>query len=78
MKVYKFIEILKETIEIESTELTEETNLLSLPEYDSLAVMSLIALIDEHFNQNLTAAKLATISTVKSLIELIGLENFEE
>lgn len=78
MKVHNFIEILKENLEIDSVELTEQTKLSSLEEYDSLAVMSIIALSDEHFSKRLSANQFSSITTVRSLMELIGMEHFKE
>ena len=77
MTIHEFLDTLAEELELEDVELTEETDLSSLEEYDSFAVMSLIALIDEHFNKSLTNEQFQSITTVKSLIEMIGRENFE-
>jgi acyl carrier protein len=77
MEINEFIDILKEALEIESFNLTTESDLSSLSEFDSLAIMSIIALTDEHFGKKLSAQQLSTITTVQSLLELIGLENFQ-
>jgi acyl carrier protein len=78
MTANEFISILKDNLEIEDAELTEKTVLATLPEYDSLALMSIIALVDEYFGEKLTAQKLATITTVESLMTLIGLDHFKD
>ena len=77
MKVSEFIEKLKETLELEDEELNEDTNLKDLEEYDSLSVLSIIAMIDENFGKQLSAQQFSDVTTVKSLIEKIGVENFE-
>jgi len=77
MKVNEFIEKLKETLELEDEELNEDTNLKDLEEYDSLSVLSIIAMIDENFGKQLSAQQFSDVTTVKSLIEKIGVENFE-
>ena len=77
MRNSEFIEILKEELEMEEVEMTIDTVLKELEGYDSLAVMSIIALADEHFSKKLTGEKLKAITTVRSLQELIGIENFE-
>jgi len=77
MKVSEFIEKLKETLELENEELNEDTNLKDLEEYDSLSVLSIIAMIDENFGKQLSAQQFSDVTTVKSLIEKIGVENFE-
>jgi acyl carrier protein len=77
MKIEEFLVIIKENLEIEDTQLTDKTELSSLSEYDSLAIMSIIALVDENFGKKLTAQQLGSITTVRSLMELIGIEKFE-
>jgi acyl carrier protein len=76
MKKDVFLNELAEVLEVEDMELTEETNLNDLEEYDSLAVMSLVAFIDENFDKKLSAAQFTDVTTVKSLMKLIGLKNF--
>lgn len=77
MNTSEFIEILIEDLELEDVDLTPNTDLTELDEYDSLAVMSIIAIADEHFETKLTAGQLADITTVKSLMNLIGSDKFE-
>lgn len=69
---------LKETLEFENLDLTENTILKEIENYDSLSILTIIALVDEKFEKKLTAKQLASISTVRSLMELIGLEYFTE
>lgn len=78
MKTSEFIEKLKEALEIETQSVTESTNLKEIEGYDSMSVMTLIAFADEHFSKKLTAQQLASITTVKSLKELIGSEHFTD
>lgn len=77
MKKEFFLNELADVLEVEDIELTEETNLKEVEEYDSLAVMSLVAFIDENFNKKLSAEEFIDVTTVRSLMELIGLENFK-
>ena len=72
MQKSEFYDILKETLEIESVDsLNESTVLTDLEEYDSLAVLSLIAMIDEHFGKRIPGVEFQKITTVKSLMDLI-------
>ena len=48
-----------------------------LKDFDSMSVMSLVAFADETFGKPLTADKLQGMATVKDLMALIGLEQFE-
>jgi acyl carrier protein len=72
-----FFNAIRDGLEIESENISEDTNLKQLPEYDSVGVMALIAVIDELFGKSVKSADLKNITTIKSLMELIGLENFE-
>jgi len=76
MKKAAFIKELPDVLEIDE-ELTEESNLKDFEEYDSLAVLSLVAFIDEKFGMTLSSDELTEVTTVRSLIELISEENFD-
>ena len=79
MKTEDFIKELKDALEIEDEdqEITLETNLKELEEYDSLSVLSIIAMIDKNFSKQVLSLDLAKVITVGNLIELIGKEYFE-
>ncbi len=73
----EFIEKLRDALEIDtSDEITEETDLRSLGEYDSLGVLTVIAMIDENFGKQFSSLDLKRITTVGSLMKLIGEQNF--
>jgi acyl carrier protein len=73
----EFIHKLAEIMEVDCQEIDVTTNLKELEEYDSLALIAIIALIDENFAITIPADKLSTVTTVNTLIELIGLEKFK-
>lgn len=77
MEKSAFFYAIRDGLEVESQIITEETNLKELAEFDSIGVMALIATIDELIGKTLTAKDLVNITTVRSLMELIGNENFE-
>jgi acyl carrier protein len=77
MRKTRFFNELQQALELEEIELQEDTNLKGLDDYDSLAVMSLVSFIDEHFDMSFSAQQLQNITTVRSLMELIGIETFE-
>ena len=78
MKAEVFINELKEALEIEDEdqEITLETNLKELEEYDSLSVLSIIAMIDKNFGKQIPSADFIKNTTVSSLMDLIGKEHF--
>ena len=77
MKKLEFIDKLKQILEFEDQKVNEMTDLRDLEEYDSLSIISIIAFVDEEFEKKLSGEQLSEITTVKSLIELIGLDHFE-
>lgn len=78
MKKEEFLRLLKEALEFQEIELQPSTDLTKIEAYDSMSVMAIIAFADENFSKRLTARELATIKTVASLMELIGMENFSD
>lgn len=70
-----FIKELAELIEIED-ELTLESNLKDYEEYDSMAIMGLVAFIHKNFGKQFNARQLNNVDTVQSLVELIGEDSF--
>ncbi len=76
MTLKNFIEEIKESLETE-IELELNTDLRQLDEYDSMGVMTIIALVDEHFDMKLSSDQLKSITTIQSLINLIGNNKFD-
>jgi acyl carrier protein len=77
MKKEDFFQELVECMEIEPVDLGEETVFRELEDFDSMAVMSIVAFADEKFGETLTAEQLKEMKTVRDLMELIGLHHFE-
>lgn len=79
METKDFINELKDALEVEDEdlEIALETNLKELEEYDSLSVLSIIAMIDKNFGKQISSIDFIKITTIKSLIDLIGKEYFE-
>jgi acyl carrier protein len=72
----EFFEKLKDAIETDFT-IDENTNLKTLPEYSSLTTLLIIAFIDENFGRSLSAKELNSMNSVKSLMDLIGEDQFD-
>ena len=80
MKKEAFFNGLQDVLEIDADiVINESTNLKDTKhfEFDSIAIMTLVAFLHEKFNRKFTAVQINSISTVRSLMELIGLEHFE-
>jgi len=65
-----FYHKLAEVMEVD--EIQAEDDLKSFPEWDSLTVLSVIAMIGSDYRVNLSARDLKSIETARSLYELIG------
>ena len=78
MKTEDFINELKDALEIEDEDqkITLKTNLKDLEEYDSLSVLSIITMIDKNFGKQIPSSDFAKITTVGTLMELIGKKHF--
>ena len=76
MKKQEFIDTLTDSLELEAGEITDENSMLN-ELVSSLGVLIIIALCDELFSKELTGDQFKSITTVKSLMELIGMEHFE-
>ena len=79
MKKKEFIDELKDALEIEdeNKEITLETDLRYVEEYDSLSVLAIIAMIDKNFSKQIPSSDFSKVTTISSLLELIGKEYFE-
>ena len=66
---------LQEDLELDK-EVNGETNFKDLDEWDSMAAMVLIALVNEEFSITLNSDDIENITTVNSLIERIGVDKF--
>jgi len=65
----KFLEVLKEALEIENREIKLSDNFQEYPEWDSLTQLSLIAMLDEEFNVSIETDKLKNLKTVEDLMK---------
>lgn len=77
MKTNEFIKQLSEYCEFNETEFAIDTTLKSIDGYDSMAIMSMIAFVDENFNMKITATQINMLTDFESLINLIGKDKFE-
>lgn len=76
MKKLDFIDGLMKMLETDE-EVNEDTVLKELSVYDSLTNLAIIAYIDTKFTKKLTANQLQSITTIRSLMELVGKDLFE-
>jgi acyl carrier protein len=67
----KFIEQLKESLEIENRDVLPEDKFREFEEWDSLANLSLLAMISDEYNTSLPRGEIDKAKTVEELYELI-------
>jgi len=66
------INLIEEVLELDTNTLTEETLLADVPEYDSMAKLTLIVLCDDEFNKKLTGEQIKAFKTVKDVLDFMG------
>lgn len=68
MELTKKIALLEETLDTEEGVLTTETSLDTVEEWDSIAMLSLIAMLDEEFDKTITGKELKELKTVADIL----------
>ena len=71
MKKSDFYLALADMLECEPNEISDDTVLADLPTWDSLAVLSFVALADSQLGVTVEGAKLSGCKTVSDLIALV-------
>lgn len=71
MNVQEFIENFAEAIDIEATELTAETEFRTLDEWDSVAYISVIAMMDDVYDIQIEMPTFKTLDTIGAIAEYI-------
>lgn len=60
--------LIEETLDTEEGTLSAETILEELDEWDSISALSLIVMLDEHFNKTITGAEIKALNTVGDIV----------
>jgi acyl carrier protein len=66
------IAMLEDMLELDNGTLSAETELVSVDEYDSMAKLSLIVLMDDEFNKKLTGEQIREFKTVQDILDFMG------
>lgn len=67
----QFLEVFKEALELEEENVNFNDVLADFDTWDSMSRLSLIALLDEHFEVEVSDAEFDDIDTVEELFQLI-------
>jgi acyl carrier protein len=71
----KFINLFKETIEINNQEITMKTKFRDLENWDSLSFLSVLAMLDEEFDVVIEGNDFRKLVTIEDLINEIRKRN---
>ena len=72
MEISKKIALLEEMMELDEGTLSEETKLGDIEEYDSMAKLSLIVLMNDEFGKKLNSNQIKGFQTVKDILDYMG------
>ena len=76
MKRSEVIPELENVLGLEVGTINEEANIADVPQWDSMAILSFIAFVEDQFNLVLEGDQIAEVKTFKELFDLIG-DKFE-
>ena len=71
MTIKEKLNILEELLDIEKDTLQEDVELETVGEWDSIAVISTIAMFDSYFGKDLTSAEIKGFKKVKDITDLM-------
>lgn len=66
------IALLEDMLELDGGVLNPETELSSIEEYDSMAKLSLIVMMDDEFGKKLTGEQIRDFKTVQDVLDFMG------
>lgn len=68
----QFFRLLDDLLELDAGTFKSDTVLASIPQWDSLALIGFIALLDQHFGLSVPAVKILECRTAGDLAKLAG------
>ncbi len=68
----KFVELFKEVMEIENVDVNGKTIFRELEDWDSLAVLSVLAMINDEYDITIAREKFEKANTLEELFALIS------
>jgi acyl carrier protein len=73
MKTHQeIINLLEDALELDSNSLTMDSVLANIPEYDSMAKLSIIILSDEEFEKKLSGEQMRSFVTVGDIVRFFA------
>lgn len=71
MTINEKLELLEEVLDIRQGTLSEDIELETLGEWDSMAAISIIAMFDENFTRTITTSDVKNFKTVKDITDMM-------
>lgn len=71
MQLKEKLELLEEMLEAEEGTLNENTELSQLEEWDSVAALSFIVLLDENFDKSITGKQIKELKTIGDMLKIM-------
>ena len=71
MTINEKLELLEEVLDIRQGTLSEDIELETLGEWDSMAAISIIAMFDENFTRTITTNDVKNFKTVKDITDMM-------
>ena len=71
MNTTEFIEKFAEAIDVDAASLSVETEFRTLPEWDSIVYLSVIAMLDEEYGIQIENATFKTLRTINDIVTYI-------
>lgn len=68
MELKQKLALIEEVLDTDEETLTPETDLSDLDGWDSIAGLSLIVMLDEHFNKTVTGKQIKAMKTVADIL----------
>ena len=65
------IELIADVMDLDASEITPETKLADLDSWDSVALLSFIAMMDEKFNKAIKGAEIRAFVTIQDAMDVM-------
>lgn len=65
------IELIADAMDLDASEITPETKLADLESWDSVALLSFIAMMDEKFNKAIKGAEIRAFVTIQDAMDVM-------
>ncbi len=68
MNLHEKLALIEEVLDVEAGSLTQETMLADVEEWDSIAALSLIVMLDEKFEKTVSGAQIKAMASISDIL----------